>query len=155
DGDEHRVARFEKMQPLPWAGEGERWRPNKRLLQIVLGAIRMKDATKDLLETFIDNHGDRQPAQGFAPIATITVVGRPSDEPAVAISSFGGSPTYKNLDALKTSSPSIWYFQNILPPPLYALPLIEQVPVAAAFNPEKVAVLNTVLVSDVVVTKIT
>jgi hypothetical protein len=91
DGDERRVARFEKTLPPPWAGEGEKSRPNRRLFyQIVLGVIRMEDATKALFDAFVDTHGDRQPAQGFAPIATITVdkSGRPSDEPAVAISSF-------------------------------------------------------------------
>ncbi|MPZ36326.1 MAG: N-6 DNA methylase [Rhodospirillales bacterium] len=59
---------------------------------------------------------------------------------------FTGSPTYEHLDVLKASSPSIWSFQSILPPTLYALPLIEQVPVAAPFNPATVAVLNTVVV---------
>lgn len=91
DGDERRIARFEKARPLPWTGEGEKSHPNKRLFyQIVLGAIRMENATKALLGAFVDKHGDRQPAQGFAPIATITVdkTGRPSEEPAVAISSF-------------------------------------------------------------------
>jgi hypothetical protein len=58
---------------------------------------------------------------------------------------FTGSPTYENLDVLKASSPSIW-IQNILPATLYAIPLIEQVPVAAAFNPAEIAVLNTVVV---------
>jgi hypothetical protein len=59
---------------------------------------------------------------------------------------FSGSATYTNLDVLRVSSPSIWSFQHILPPRLYALPLIEQVPVAAPFNPAEIAVLNTVVV---------
>ena len=59
---------------------------------------------------------------------------------------FTGSPTYENLDVLKASSPSVWSFQYILPATLYAIPLIEQVPVAAAFNPAEIAVLNTVVV---------
>jgi hypothetical protein len=91
DGDERRIARLERNRPLPWEGAGEKSRPNKRLFyQIVLGAIRMDVATKALLEVFVDSNADRQPAQGFTPIALLTVdkEGRPCDELAVALSSF-------------------------------------------------------------------
>ena len=64
----------------------------------------------------------------------------------ISAAMFTGTPTYENLDVSKASSPSIWAFPEILPPLLYAIPLIEQVPVAAPFNPAEVAVLNTVVV---------
>ena len=37
---------------------------------------------------------------------------------------FSGTPTYEKLDVSRASSPSIWAFQKILPPILYANPLI-------------------------------
>jgi hypothetical protein len=119
DGDERRVARFEKTRQLPWASEGEKWRPKRRLFyQIVLGAIRMEEATKALFQAFVGTHGDRQPAQGFAPIATITIdkTGRPSDEPAVAISSFAwGLPfaLQRGLHALNAWPEAYWEEREI------------------------------------------
>jgi hypothetical protein len=59
---------------------------------------------------------------------------------------FSGSPAYDHLDVLQTSTPSIWSFETILPAVVYGIPLIEQVPVAAPFDPRTVAVLNTVVV---------
>jgi len=91
DGEERRIARFENVTLAPWAGGGERSRPNRRLFyQVVLGSIRMDGATTALSAVFVDRNEDRQPTRGFAPIATITLdkTGRPSDEPAVALSSF-------------------------------------------------------------------
>lgn len=86
DGDHRRIATLNGS--VPWPGEGSR--PNKRLFyQVVLGTIRMADATRALLETFDDAHGDRRPARGFAPIAIATLdkEGRVVDE-GLAISSF-------------------------------------------------------------------
>lgn len=91
EGDERRIARFSAERPLPWSGAGEKSRPNTQLFyHVVLGAIRMEEATRALLSTFIDENADRRPQRGFAGIATITVdrTGRPVSENAVAVSSF-------------------------------------------------------------------
>ena len=64
----------------------------------------------------------------------------------VTAARFSGSPTHVGLDVMRASSPSVWAYQHILPPRMYAMPLIEQVPVAAPFDPALVAVLNTVVV---------
>lgn len=91
DGDERRIARYADQLFMPWANGTERTRPNTQLFyHIVLGAVRMEEATKALLEAFVDDDVDRRPERGFAGIATITVDkhGRPIPENAVAISSF-------------------------------------------------------------------
>lgn len=91
EGDERRIARFSDQLFMPWANGGERARPNTQLFyHVVLGAIRMEEATRALLEAFVDENADRQPERGFAGIATITIDknGRPIPENAVAISSF-------------------------------------------------------------------
>lgn len=91
DGDERRIARYADQLFMPWANSGERARPNTQLFyHIVLGAVRMEEATKALLEVFVDDDIDRKPERGFAGVATITVdkQGRPIPENAVAISSF-------------------------------------------------------------------
>lgn len=91
DGDERRIARLADQLFMPWANGGERARPNTQLFyHIVVGAVRMEEATKALLEVFVDDDVDRRPERGFAGIATITVDkhGRPIPENAVAISSF-------------------------------------------------------------------
>ena len=59
---------------------------------------------------------------------------------------FSGAPVYEKFDVLKASSPSVWAHQDILPDTMYAIPIIEQVPVAAPFDPRVVAVENTVVV---------
>lgn len=64
----------------------------------------------------------------------------------IAAAGFVGEPVYQNLDVSKADSPSIWAYQHILPKTLYAIPRIEQVPVAAAFDPKTTTVLNTVVV---------
>ena len=56
---------------------------------------------------------------------------------------FTGDPVHRGLDITEASAPSIWAYVNILPELVYALPTIERVPVAAPFNPHRVAVLNT------------
>lgn len=91
EGDERRIARFSDQLFMPWANGGERARPSTQLFyHIVLGAVRMEEATKALLEAFVDDNADRRSERGFAGIATITVDkhGRPIPENAVAISSF-------------------------------------------------------------------
>jgi hypothetical protein len=64
----------------------------------------------------------------------------------VTATRFTGEPVYSNLDVTKADSPSVWAFQTLLPPTMFALPTIEQVPVAASFDPRRTAVLNTVVV---------
>lgn len=91
DGDERRIARYADQLFMPWTNGGEKARPNTQLFyHIVLGAVRMEEATKALLEAFVDDDVDRRPERGFAGIATITVDkhGRPIPENAVAVSSF-------------------------------------------------------------------
>ena len=44
---------------------------------------------------------------------------------------FSGNPVYEKFDVSKASSPSVWAYQHILPPTMYAIPVIEQVPVRA------------------------
>lgn len=106
DGDERRIARFSEENSLPWDGAGEKARPNTQLFyHVILGAIRMEEATRSLLTAFVDDDVDRRPARGFAGIATITVDrnGVPVPENAVVISSFAwGLPLAlrRNLTAL-------------------------------------------------------
>ncbi|MDX3807697.1 DEAD/DEAH box helicase [Bosea thiooxidans] len=91
DGDDKRIARLADQLFMPWVNGGEKARPNTQLFyHVVLGAVRMEEATKALLETFVDDDIDRRAERGFAGIATITVDkhGRPVPENAVAISSF-------------------------------------------------------------------
>lgn len=57
-----------------------------------------------------------------------------------------GNPVFKNLDPTKAEESSIWQYPAILPETLYAIPVIEQVPVAAPFDPRKIAVLNTAVI---------
>lgn len=105
DGDFRRVAEITNEGPLPWQ-RGEKSRPQRQLFyQVVLGTIRMNDATERLLEVFEDQDVERLPPIGRAPIAIITLdrTGLPVGEPAVAISSFAwGLPIAlaRNLQAL-------------------------------------------------------
>lgn len=64
----------------------------------------------------------------------------------ISASRISGTPVYENFDVAKTSSPSVWAYQEILPNRMYAIPVIEQLPVAAPFDPAKVAMENTVIV---------
>jgi hypothetical protein len=59
---------------------------------------------------------------------------------------FSGDPVQLNFDVSKASSPSVWAYQSILPSIMYGIPIIEQVPVAAPFDPKTIAVENTVVV---------
>jgi hypothetical protein len=61
----------------------------------------------------------------------------------ITASRFTGDPVHRGLDIAQASAPSVWAYEDILPDVVYALPTIERVPVAAPFNPHKIAVLNT------------
>ena len=60
--------------------------------------------------------------------------------------SLTGEPTFENVDVQSVNSPSVWAYPQILPRAMFALPLIEQIPCAAPFDPSTVAMLNTVIV---------
>lgn len=90
-GDPKLVAKLAAGRPLPWSGEGERSRRKKRLFyHVVLGAIRMPEATAELMAAFTDKHQDRRPPRGFAAIGTVTVdkTGCLVAEDACRVSSF-------------------------------------------------------------------
>jgi hypothetical protein len=54
DGDHRRLARIRRGS-LPWEGNGERSRPNKKLFyQVVLGVVRMREASEELLRRYTD-----------------------------------------------------------------------------------------------------
>jgi hypothetical protein len=57
-----------------------------------------------------------------------------------------GEPVHENFDVSKASTPSVWAYQEILPERMYAIPVLEQVPVAAPFDPSITALENTVVV---------
>ena len=54
-----------------------------------------------------------------------------------------GESQFKSLDVAKLSDPSLWRFPELLPARMWCLPVIEQIPCAAPFDPTKVAVTNT------------
>jgi hypothetical protein len=90
-GDRRAVAQLENGT-LPWDGKGERARPNTRLYyQIVLGTIKLEEAVAKLLTCFADTRAERPAARGESILAVVVVDrdGRPVEQPAVAISSFG------------------------------------------------------------------
>ena len=59
-----------------------------------------------------------------------------------------GTPVFRKLDVWNLSSPSVWRKElgNILPNQMWCLPRIEQVPVAAPFDPKTTAIMNTATV---------
>ena len=57
-----------------------------------------------------------------------------------------GEPVQRKYDVSKASSKSVWANPTILPDTMYAVPIIEVVPVAAPFNPHTTAMENTVVV---------
>jgi hypothetical protein len=63
----------------------------------------------------------------------------------ISASHISGEPVHTKFDVSKTSSPSIWAYPEILSHEMFAIPIIEQVPVAAPFNPATVAMENTVV----------
>lgn len=64
----------------------------------------------------------------------------------VTTSVFTGDYLYTHLDVTQAHSATVWAYAHILPPKMYAIPIIEQVPVAAEFDPSQVAVVNSVAV---------
>ena len=64
----------------------------------------------------------------------------------ITASRISGTPVYEKFDVSKTSSPSIWAYPEILPETMYAIPVLEQLPVAAPLKPSEVAMENTVIV---------
>lgn len=92
DGDGRRVAQFGERRPLPWANGSESSRRNYKLYyQVVLGAIDMEVAAPVLLKAFGDKRPERPSTRGYAALAAVTIdkAGRPVEEGAVAVSSFG------------------------------------------------------------------
>jgi hypothetical protein len=90
-GDKQAVARLDGER-LPWEEGGEKVRPNTRLYyQIILGTVKLEAAVERLMVVYGDTRVERPKAYGEAVLAAVTVdqVGRPIDEPAVAISSLG------------------------------------------------------------------
>ncbi len=90
-GDRSRIVKFDGLS-MPWENGGEKSRPNYRLYyQVILGSIDMEAAVSDLLKIYTDSREERPQARGEAALATIMVdaSGRPVEEDAVAISSFG------------------------------------------------------------------
>lgn len=90
DGEARRVADLHGDRQLPWE-RGEKSIPSYQLFyQVVVGAIRMDEATGRLLEIFKDTDIERLPPAGFAPIAVLTLdrYGNPAGESPIALSSF-------------------------------------------------------------------
>lgn len=54
-----------------------------------------------------------------------------------------GDPVFRQLDVASVSTQSFWRFPAILPARMWCLPVIEQVPCAAPFDPKRVAITNT------------
>jgi hypothetical protein len=76
---------------LPWKA-GERSRPNMKLYyQVVLGSVKLESAVAKLMARYADTRAERAPARGEAALAVVIVNrdGKPVEEPAAAISSFG------------------------------------------------------------------
>jgi hypothetical protein len=89
-GDRGAVAALDGKS-VPWAGTGERSRPNKRLYyQVVLGTVDLDAAVRQLLATYVDRRAERPPVRGEAILAVVVVDGRgrPVDGTGCAISSF-------------------------------------------------------------------
>ena len=57
-----------------------------------------------------------------------------------------GEPVFKGLDVSDVSQPSVWRFAHLLPARMWCLPIIEQIPCAASFDPKRVALTNTATV---------
>ena len=57
-----------------------------------------------------------------------------------------GEPQFERLDVANLSDPSVWRFPELLPSRMWCLPVIEQIPCAAPFDPTKVTVTNTATV---------
>lgn len=91
DGDGRMIARFDDA-PLPWENGRNANPPRNRLyFHVVLGSIKMDLAINALLASFGDNRAERPSARDFAALAVVTVDrhGRPIEDKAIAVSSFG------------------------------------------------------------------
>lgn len=54
-----------------------------------------------------------------------------------------GEPVFRQLEVATVSTPSLWRFPHIMPDRMWCLPIIEQVPCSAPFDPRQVALTNT------------
>ncbi len=54
-----------------------------------------------------------------------------------------GDPQFVGLDVENVSTPSFWRNPDLMPDQMWCLPIIEQVPCAAPFDPKKIAITNT------------
>jgi KAP family P-loop domain len=89
-GDRRAVAALD-AEKLPWAGMGERARPNTRLFyQVVLGTVNFGAAVEQLLSLYTDLRVERPAAKGEAVLAAVTINrdGTLVETPAAALSSF-------------------------------------------------------------------
>ncbi|HEX4494837.1 MAG TPA: hypothetical protein VIE43_04130, partial [Thermoanaerobaculia bacterium] len=89
-GDRRAVAALD-AEKLPWAGMGEKSRPNTRLFyQVVLGTVDFGAAVEQLLSLYTDLRVERPAARGEAILAAVTLdrEGRLVESPAAALSSF-------------------------------------------------------------------
>lgn len=57
-----------------------------------------------------------------------------------------GNPQFTSMDVWNLSTPSFWKMPALLPSRMWCLPILEQVPCAAPFDPKAVAVTNTATV---------
>ena len=57
-----------------------------------------------------------------------------------------GEPVFEGLDVANLSQPSVWRFPDLLPARMWCLPILEQVPCAASFDPKTTALTNTATV---------
>ena len=57
-----------------------------------------------------------------------------------------GQPVFKGIDVSDVSQPSLWRFPSLLPARMWCLPIIEQIPCAASFDPKRIALTNTATV---------
>ena len=57
-----------------------------------------------------------------------------------------GEPQFNCIDVINLSDPSLWRFPELLPARMWCLPVIEQIPCAAPFDPTRVTVTNTATV---------
>lgn len=90
DGQTWRIAEIGNG-PVPWE-LGEKAKPKTRLYyHVVIGAIRMAEASQKLLKAFGDVRAEFPPSRDFAALAVVTLdrQGRPASDDFVAISSFG------------------------------------------------------------------
>lgn len=87
DSDHKRIARLARS-PLPWANGGEPSRPKKKLFyQVLLGVVRMREASNELLSRYTDASPEFRPLSGYTPIAIVTL-----DKSGVPIAVHTGSP---------------------------------------------------------------